>query len=241
LHHHAWLLQELYQQALPLNPGMTILDLGCGTGDFARALVMNQMYRRAHTSSAPQRPIHYLGIDRSRDNLLAAEQACKTWYRELQSTFSEAAAPTSAVTAEWTQSEWDVRLPFSPQSIDRIVSHLSLSFTSSPLAFLRQAVQTLTPDGRLILTCLQPHTDLAGLYREQLHLAGQDELSPSAQIFLHYLGRLHEAIRHGLLHSFDREELSELLIHAGAAPVRIVPVLDGQLLLATARKGKSAG
>jgi len=240
LHHHAWLLQELYQQALPLEPDMTILDLGCGTGDFARTLVMNQMYRLAHTSNTPQRPMHYLGVDRSLDTLLAAEQARKTLYQELQSTFTDVAAPTTAVTAEWTQSEWDVRLPFKPQSIDRIVGHLSLSFTSSPLAFLRQAVQTLTRSGRLVLTCVQPQTDLAGLYREQLHLAGHDELSPSAQIFLHYLGRLHEAIRHGLLHSFDREHLSELLIHAGAAPVRIVPVLDGQLLLATAQKGKSA-
>ncbi|MEQ1794695.1 MAG: PAS domain S-box protein [Nitrospira sp.] len=240
LHHHVWLLQELYQQALPLEPGMTILDLGCGTGDFARALVMNHMYRLAHSSSAPQRPLHYLGVDRSLDNLLASEQAFTTLYRELHATFSDVAAPTPVVTTEWTQSEWDVHLPFAHQSIDRIVSHFSLSFTSSPLAFLRQAVQALTPGGRLVVTCVQPHADLAKLYREHLHTAGQDELSPSAQIFMHYLGRLREAVRHGLLHSFDREQLSDLLIHAGAVPIRIVPVLDGQLLLATAQKGKSA-
>lgn len=241
LHHHAWLLQELYQQTLPLEPGMTILDLGCGTGDFARSLVMNHIYRLAHTSITPQQPVRYLGIDRSADTLRVAEQAFDTLYRELQSTFSEVAAPAQAMLTTWSQSEWDVQLPCAPQSIDRIVGHLSLSFTSSPLAFLRQAVQALTPDGRLVLTCVQPHTDLAGLYRDQLHLAGQDELSASAQIFLHYLGRLREAVRHGLLHSFDREQLSDLLLHAGAVPLRIVPVLDGQLLLATARKGKSAG
>lgn len=241
LHHHAWLLQELYQQTLPLEPGMTILDLGCGTGDFARSLVMNHIYRLAHTSMTPQQPVRYLGIDRSGETLQAAEQAFETLHRELQSTFSDVAAPAQALLTTWSQSEWDVQLPCAPQSIDRIVGHLSLSFTASPLAFLRQAVQALTQDGRLVLTCLQPHTDLAGLYRDQLHLAGQDELSPSAQIFLHYLGRLHEAVRHGLLHSFDREQLSDLLFHAGAGPLRIVPVLDGQLLLATARKGKSAG
>jgi SAM-dependent methyltransferase len=241
LHHHAWLLQELYQQTLPLEPGMTILDLGCGTGDFARSLVMNHIYRLAHTSMTPQQPVRYLGIDRSGETLQAAEQAFETLYRELQSTFSDVAAPAQALLTTWSQSEWDVQLPCAPQSIHRIVGHLSLSFTASPLAFLRQAVQALTPDGRLVLTCLQPHTDLAGLYRDQLHLAGQDELSPSAQIFLHYLGRLREAVRHGLLHSFDREQLSDLLLHAGAGPLRIVPVLDGQLLLATARKGKSAG
>lgn len=240
LHHHAWLLHELYQQTLPLEPGMTVLDLGCGMGEFAHTLAINHMYRLAHTSKTPQRPMHYFGIDRSMESLSSAEQAYTTLSRELQSTFPENAIPAPAVTAEWAQSEWDTQLPFNDHSIDRIVSHLALSFTSSPLAFLRQAIHALAPGGHLVITCVQPHTDLANLYREQLHMTGQDELSPSAQIFLHYLGRLHEGIRHGLLHAFDREHLSELLIYAGAAPIRIVPVLDGQLLLATAQKLKSA-
>lgn len=236
LHHHARLLQELYQQALPIEPGMRILDIGCGTGEFAHTLVVNHLYHLLHASHAPQRPIHYVGIDHSQETVASAEQALSVLYQELQPMFSKVATPTTAMTTEW-----GIHISSSSDSVDRIVSHLSLSFASSPLTFLRQAVRTLTQDGRLILTCVQPHTDLARLYREQLHHAEQDELSPTAQIFLHYLGRLHEAIRHGLLHSFDREQLSDLLTHVGAPPLRIVPVLDGQLLLATARKGKSAG
>ncbi|SPP66778.1 PilZ domain-containing protein [Nitrospira lenta] len=236
LHSHARLLQELYQQALPLEPGMRILDIGCGAGEFAHTLVINHMYHLLHASHAPQRAIHYVGIDQSQETVASAEQAFTVLHQELQSMFSKVAAPTAGVTTEW-----GTHIPSSHDSADRIVSHLALSFTSSPLTFLRQAVRTLTQEGRLIVTCVQPHTDLATLYREQLHHAGQDELSPAAQIFLHYLGRLHEAIRHGLLHSFDRAQLSDLLTHAGATPIRIVPVLNGQLLLATARKGKSAG
>lgn len=236
LHHHVRLLQELYQQALPLEPGSNILDIGCGAGEFAHTLVINHMYHLLHASRAPQHPIHYVGIDHSQETVASAEQAFTVLYQELQAMFSKVATPTTAVTTEW-----GIHVPSSGDSVDRIVSHLSLSFAPSPLTFLRQAVRALTQGGRLILTCVQPHTDLAGLYREQLHHAGQDELSPTAQIFLHYLGRLHEAIRHGLLHSFDREQLSDLLTHAGATPLRIVPVLDGQLLLATVRKGKSAG
>lgn len=236
LHPYVQLFQELYQQALPLEPGMRILDIGCGTGEFAHTLVINRMYHLLHASRPAQRPIHYLGIDHSQDTVSSAEQAFRVLHQEFQSLFSHVATPTSAVTAEW-----GIHIPSSSDSVDRIVSHLSLSFAPSPLTFLRQAVQALTEEGRLIVTCVQPHTDLARLYRGHLHHAGQDELSPTAQIFLHYLGRLHEAIRHGLLHSFDRAQLSNLLTHAGAAPLRIVPVLDGQLLLATAQKGKSAG
>ena len=236
LPHHVRLLQDLYQQALPLEPGMRILDIGCGTGEFAHTLAINHIYHLLHASHALQRPLHYIGIDHTQETVAAAEQAFTALHQELQSMCSNVATPITAVTTEW-----GVQLPSSPDSVDRIVSHLSLSFASSPLTFLRQAVRTLTEEGRLIVTCLQPHTDLARLYRERLHHAGQDELSPAAQIFLHYLGRLHEAIRHGLLHAFDREQLSDLLTHAGATPLRIVPVLDGQLLIATARKGKSAG
>ena len=241
LHHHAWLLQELYQQTLPLDPGMRVMEIGCGTGDFAQTLAVNQMYRRAHTSHAPHAPVHYLGIDSSREGLSAAEQAFRTLNRELQSTFADVTSPAPTMTAEWIHSEWGSHPAPFPHPLDRIVGHLSLSFANSPLALLRNAGQALTPGGRLVITCMQPHADLARLYREQLHTAGQDELSPSAQIFLHYLGRLHEAVRHGLLHAFDREQLSDLMTHAGFIPVRIVPILDGQLLIATARKGKSAG
>ena len=52
---------------------------------------------------------------------------------------------------------------------------------------------------------------------------------------------LREAIRHGLLHSYERDGLEQLLLHAGALPIRIMPLLDGQLLMAVALKGKSAG
>ncbi len=93
----------------------------------------------------------------------------------------------------------------------------------------------------MVVTCFQPHTDLSTIFRGHLRAVGQDEYSAPAQIILHYLGRLREAIRHGLLHSYELNELARLLAHAGARPPRIVPILDGQLLLAVAQKAKSTG
>jgi hypothetical protein len=99
----------------------------------------------------------------------------------------------------------------------------------------------LRPDGRAIITVLQPHTDLTPLFRRHLSARSQHESGASAQIVLHYLGRLREAIRHGLLHSYERNELTDLLAHAGAGPIQIVPTLGNQLLLAVVGKAKSTG
>ena len=68
----------------------------------------------------------------------------------------------------------------------------------------------------------------------------QDELSLWAKFVLHYLGRLREAIRHGLLHTFDRTSLASFLQQAGILTPRILPVLDGHALLAVIEKDQSA-
>ena len=237
-----WALQdELYRRLLPLEPGMTILDMGCGESDLARVMLTNQAYRMTHQSGPSAAPLHYVGIGQSHESLKTAERCVQTFVRELTTTFEATVSPTQLVETRWLRSDWDAPPPFMEQSIARILYHLSLAFTPSPLNCLRQAIQALHPQGALVVTCFQPHTDLSTLFRRHLRVAGHDEFSAPVQIVLHYLGRLREAIRHGLLHSFERNELARLLIHAGARPLRIVPILDGQLLLAVAQKGKSAG
>ncbi|MGA6828529.1 PilZ domain-containing protein [Nitrospira sp. NS4] len=238
---YSWLLQELYQQCLPLPPRATILEVGCASSDLARIAWLNSMYRLAHAPGTPRPPLRYIGIERLIDTVSSTERSFEAFRQELNNTGTPLAAAASAMTAGWILADWQSGLPFIDHSVDRLVYNLSLSFVSSPQASLRHAVTVLRPDGLLILTCFQPHTDLTGLYREHLAATGQDGDSPSGQILLHYLGRLHEALRHGLLHSFNRDRLAELLRHAGAKPLRIVPVLNGQLLLAVSRKGESAG
>jgi hypothetical protein len=66
----------------------------------------------------------------------------------------------------------------------------------------------------------------------------QDEFGTEAQVVLHYLGRLREAIRHGLLHTFDRITLSHLLQQSGIAVPHISSVFNGQAFLAIVEKGE---
>jgi hypothetical protein len=92
-----------------------------------------------------------------------------------------------------------------------------------------------------VLTVFHPETDLSVLYRRHLQRANQDEFSPQAQIVLHFLGRLREAIRHGVLHTFDRSSLTSFLKQAGMLNFRILPAFDGHALSAVIEKDQSAG
>lgn len=242
LHPYSWLLQELYQQCLPLPPGATILEIGCGSGSgLARIIWINHHYRLAHRPASSHTPLRYLGVERFTSPVSSAERSFAAFQQDLHGAGPPRSAAEAAMTAGWILADWQSGIPFTDQSADRLVYNLSLSFVASPQAALRQAIAALRPEGLLVLTCFQPHTDPTKLYREHLAAAGQPEPDPADDILLHYLGRLHEAIRHGILHTFEREQLAALLRAAGAQPVHIAPILNGQLLLVTARKGKSSG
>ncbi len=241
LHDYWRLREELYRRLLPLEPGASILDVGCGHGDLARVIVTNQAYAAAHRGGPPATGIRYIGLAPSDDAVAAAEQSARTFQREIGGLFAAAGTLEPAVSLEWRRFAWDEALPGEPGSVSRVVFHLTLAFCPSPLQAIRRALHILAPDGLLVMTTFRPQTDLSGLFRRHLLTGGQEEFSAPAQIALHYLGRLREALRHGLLHSHERTDLAHLLAHAGAAPVDVRPVLDGQLLMAVARKGNSAG
>jgi len=232
---------DLYRRLLPLEPGMTVLDIGCGQKHFARLMLTNQAYRLAHHSKRTTVPLRYVGLDQSHESLRLAEQQFHTFAKELPGTLRAAVPTAQLVTTSWMRTDWNAPLPFTNGSIERILCHLSLSFTSSPLHCLRQMLRVLHPDGTAVVTCLQPHTDLSTLFRRHLLAEDHDGFGSPAQIVLHYLGRLREAICHGLLHIYERDELAGLLAHAGADPIQFFPVLDNQLLLAVVRKTKSSG
>ena len=80
-----------------------------------------------------------------------------------------------------------------------------------------------------------------GIRAYTINSANQDEFSSQAHTVLHYLGQLREAIRHGLLHTFDRSSLASFLQQAGSLTPRILPAFDGHAFFAIIEKGKSAG
>jgi ubiquinone/menaquinone biosynthesis C-methylase UbiE len=240
LHEHWKLLDDLYRLLSPLNPGSMLADVGVGHGDFVRATMVNQAYRSRQRGWSPERPVQLIGLEHSQDTLTQARQSLRALHRELDSDFGGTLTIYPPMTTEWMYADWTQGLPFKDHSLHRIVCNLSLSFVPSPLVTIRELYRVLHPQGRLVLTVFHPDTDLSVLYRQHLQRANQDEFSPQAQIVLHYLGRLREAIRYGLLHTFDRSSLTSFLQQAGILTSRILPALDGHALFAVIEKDQSS-
>ena len=240
LHEHWKLLDDLYRLLSPFEPGSMLVDVGVGHGDLVRAMMVNQAYRSRQRGWSPERPVHVIGLEHSQDSLMQARQSLRALHLELNSDFAGTLMIHPPLTAEWVRTDWTQGLLFKDRSLHRIVCNLSLPFVPSPLVTIRELYRMLRPEGRLVLTVFHPNTDLSVLYRRHLHRASQDEFSPQAQILLHYLGRLREAIRHGLLHTFDQFSLASFLQQAGILTPRILPALDGHALLAVIEKDKSA-
>jgi PAS domain S-box-containing protein len=240
LHEHWKLLDDLYRLLSPLEPGSMLVDVGVGHGDLVRATMVNQTYRSRQRGWSPARPVQVIGLEYSQDALTQARQSLRALHWELDSDFAGTLTIHPPLTTEWVHADWTQGLPFKDHSLHRIVCNLSLPFVSSPLVTIRELHRILHPQGRLVLAVFHPDTDLSVLYRRHLQRANQDEFSPQAQVVLHYLGRLREAIRHGLLHTFNRSSLVSLLQQAGILTPRILPALDGQALFAVIEKDQSA-
>ena len=240
LHEYWKLLDDLYRLLNPLKPGSVLVDVGVGHGDLLRTTMVNQAYRSRQRGWSPERPVHVTGLEESQDSLTQARQSLRALHRELDSDFSGTLTIYPPMTTDWVQADWTQGLPFKDHSLHRIVCNLSLPFVPSPLVTIRELYRMLHPEGRLVLTVFHPDTDLSVFYRQHLHRTDQDEFSPQAQIVLHHLGRLREAIRQGLLHTFDRSSLASLLRQAGILVPHIRPALNGHALLAVIEKDKSA-
>lgn len=240
LHEYRKLLDDLYGLMSPLEPGAVLVDAGVGQSDLTRAALVNHTYRAGKASWTGRPAPLMVGVGRSRERIGHARHAVLVLQRELASGFVGRLPAMPPLTIGWIQADWMNALPFKSGAVSRLICNLSLPYVPSPLTALKEWNRVLHPDGSLILTTYQPSTDLSPLYRRHLRQANQDEFSAQAQPLLHYFARLREAIRHGILHTFDEAGLAALLRQCGIASFRILPIFDGQALVAIVGKQNSS-
>lgn len=222
------LLDDLHHLLGPITPEMRFVDAGVGQGDLTRALLIREISRTKQTSGSHGQPPLLVGIGRSSDMLKKARQQVRSFQRELAAASGGTWPSGLDPHLEWIQADGAVALPFDDASVHRLVCNFSLSFVASPSHTVREWSRVLHAEGRIVFTAFLPETDFAPLYRQHLRRANQDEFGTQPQTTLHYFGRLREAIRHGILHSFDHAALSLLLKQSSRLPFRIIPFMNGQ-------------
>ncbi|HKT33669.1 MAG TPA: alpha/beta fold hydrolase [Nitrospira sp.] len=240
LHEYRKLLDDLYGLMSPLEPGAVLVDAGLGQSDLTRAALVNHTYRAGHAGWSGRPSPFMVGVGRSRERLGQARHAVLVLQRELATGFVGRLSAMPPLAIGWLQGDWMSALPFKTGSVSRLVCNLSLPYVPSPLAALREWHRVLHPEGCLILTAFHADTDLSPLYRRYLRQANQDEFGAQAQPLLHYFGRLREAIRHGILHTFDEPGLAALMRQCGIGSFRILPIFDGHALVAIVGKQNSS-
>jgi len=224
------LLWDTYQ-ALDLEPGMRVLDAGCGTGNLELFI-----------SEKPHPPIVVEGLDFSPSMLARARSKC----RDLDF-------------VEFKQCDLNGPLPYPDASFDRIVSVNVLYALEERDETMRELLRILKPGGRIVITSPTPEFSIAPLLVDHVRrvrniwgfsrkaqrvlssvwiLATSGVGSIILNVFV--INRRESA---GRYHSLDLTGLETFLARhrlSGLDDVHIEPALVQQNLFATATKVAAA-
>jgi SAM-dependent methyltransferase len=230
------LLDHIYRLAGAFEKGERILDAGCGNGNFAMFLLINQAYRQRSGSTPDLPTLRYVGVDFVLTALLQARLTLACTTDELRKKQLPAIMTQPLVTASLSLADLNMPLPFRDNQFDRIVSNLVLGYLRDPLFTLRELLRVLAPNGKLVLTNLKPQADLSKIYRNFVAKAERAEEVEEGRQLLNNSGKIKQGESDGVFRFFDKQELAMLLIASGAPKPRIYSTFANQAYIAVAEK-----
>jgi len=231
------LLDRIYRLAGPFVGGERLLDAGCGNGNFAMFLLINQGYSQRDVIRAITRPLTYVGIDFVPAALDQARLNIERVSTELRGKLSQSLMPSSLLRTTFSLSDLNQLLPFKDGQFDRIICNLVLSYLQDPLFTLHEFMRVLSPNGRLILTNLKPQADLSQVYRNFVRASHRPEELDEARKLLSNSGKIKLRESEGIFRFLSKDELAVLLTSAGAVQPRIYSTFANQAFIAVAEKG----
>jgi len=205
------------QELLGLEPGDSVVDLGCGTGSFLTALIDSpQVPARICLSQ-----VDYVAdaLRRIRDGGSARRASSK-----VNATY------ISADLELMTRNQW---IPFADTSQDAVLASLLISYVRRPEMLIREVFRVLRPGGRFVLSALRPDADTSRIFvagaeelrrGRALEVFGEMEsasLEESFRSFLNDAARLIELEERGVFHFWPEDEIANLLKQGGFRRVRV--------------------
>lgn len=199
-------------EALELDPGHRVLDLGAGAGDFSVALAERLPDARAVNVTALDLVPEALERGRARVAALPVERRPGV---------------------SWVRADLDKgSLPCQPGSYDAVLASLLISYVKEPENLLAELRGVLRPGGRLVLSVPRRDADLSKIYVD-----GIRELDPATvrrkfgedaeRVFaslqrelLHEGARLLSLEEEGWFRFYDLDELRDLVVKSGFEPLR---------------------
>jgi ubiquinone/menaquinone biosynthesis C-methylase UbiE len=212
-------------EALELQPGMRVLDAGCGTGNFE--LFMEE-------KGAPQ--VRVDAIDFSPGMLATAAWKCR-----------------GLADVEFRSADLNERLPYADATFDRVVSVNVLYTLKDWRHTMREFTRVLRPEGRVVVTSTMPGLRHGPLVREHFRRVGNVwGFSRKAGVVLDTFKMLPTGVgagianvfvidrreKQGLYRSFEPDELRRFFdrecLDGGLGNYAIWPALANQNLMAAA-------
>lgn len=230
------LYDHLYRLLGATDKGGTILDAGCGHGDFGVLLSLNHAYRHRTSTGGTPWSTTYVGLDVARNATRQAKRQLALVADEIRSKFPATQYPHVLVRSSLMVGDLDQPLPYRDGQFDRIVCNLTLSFVRDPMGTLREFMRVLAPSGRLVVTVLAKHADLSPIFLSVLQRATRPEAIEEARWLWTQWGVIRETEANGMFRFFDRQELLHLFKACGAPHPRLYPALAEQALVVVAEK-----
>jgi alpha-beta hydrolase superfamily lysophospholipase/ubiquinone/menaquinone biosynthesis C-methylase UbiE len=230
------LMDHIYGLMGPCDRGETILDCGCGNGNLAMFLRINQAYRRRFSRARDLKPPSYYGVDFVPSALRVAHENVNhigtLLHQQLMGQLIS--SPPMPVTLCRADLEWP--LPFPDNFFDRVVCNLVIGYVRDPLFTIRELVRVCSPYGRVVVSNLKAHADLSEIFRNFSRTAENEEEILEGRHLLNNSGKIKQGEGDGYFHFFDKHELTMLLQAAGANRPRVYSTFANQAYVAVADK-----
>ena len=224
------LLDHMVKLMGPMSSGETILDAGCGNGNFAPFFYLNERLKSQSRSAGTPSEYRYVGIDFVPNALHQAQE-------NLQTVVAQNQSDSVAIDGTFSCTDLNQALPFQDNTFDKVVSNLVLGYLTDPVATLREFFRVLAPNGTLVLSNLKPNSDLSVIYTNSVQETTEANEVEEARQLLSNSGKIRQAEGDGVFHFHDEDELRQLLqqVDPNVTP-RVYSTFANQAYIAVIKK-----